>query len=149
MTQYQQATLDEKIALLKTARTNLAIAKGDNAVLLDEFKKNNPVYQANQNITEIFSVEVEALESEIRAEALLLYETDPEKKSLQHPSVQVKIFKVCSVFDIEMVRNWAFGNLPAALVVDMPKIEKYAKDFGSVDGVSVILQPRAQISTKL
>jgi len=91
--------------------------------------------------------EISILESRIRGLALDSYEETKNKNP--HPKVTIKIFKTFVILDAKKVWDWAFNNLPTALKLDEKKIEKYALEFGDVDGTQKGEEARAQIATEL
>lgn len=91
--------------------------------------------------------EVARLESQIKSMALALHVETGTKAP--HPKVAIKTFKTFVIRDPEAMRKWVVTNLPAALKVDEKKVEKYAHEFGEVDGTETGTEPRAQIASAL
>ena len=87
------------------------------------------------------------IEAEIKTAAIAEYKATGNKNP--QDSVTVKIFKTFAIVDAKKVFDWAWKNLPAAFKIDEKKIEKYAKEFGEVDGTVSGDEPRAQIAANL
>lgn len=138
--------IEKALQELKEAREQGANAKAQ----MDEMTKavtTSKEYLALQQYRTAADLLIESLTKAITDEADKFYKSTAEKKF--HDKVQVKIFAVAKILDANKVREWCFKNLPAALHPDLKTVEKYAKDFGNVDGVEVVEEPRVQIATKL
>ena len=138
--------LDEKLALLKSARESLKAHKEAANAALEDFKASDDVYTFNSEEAAKVGAIVADLEESIRALALVTYKESGIKKV--HDSVEVKVFPTFKVTDPAKVREWCFKNHPLALKPDMKMVEADAKD-GPVDGTETGQEARAQIATKL
>lgn len=138
--------MNDLLLELAEARTMRDGAKDLINKMLEEFK-GTMNFMAVQNDSMRYVAMVAGLEEQIRELAVAEFKSTGEKKP--HEKVVVKIFKTFKINDAKKVWDWAFKNLPAALKLDEKKIEKYANEFGEVEGTETGEEPRAQIATEL
>lgn len=143
----ERMNMDEKLNKLRMARENYNEHKSIASKALDEFKSSDDVYTWNTEKAKEASAEVEALEAEIRAEAIALYKADGNKKP--HDKVNIKIMTVFKIVEPARVLAWVKTNLADALIYDEKKIKNYATKIGAVDGTELIEEPQAQIASEL
>ncbi len=138
--------IDQKLAELKQARKANEFHKSEMKAVVERAKKSER-YLESEIIARESGDTITVLEAELRGLALDEYEAT--KNKTPHPKIAVKIFKTFKILDAAKVRAWAFGNLPAALKLDEKKVEKYALEFGDVEGTKKGEEARAQIATEL
>lgn len=138
--------MNELINTLAAGRANAATIKQQMEAMVKAVTES-PEYLELKDLAERVKSDVETTENAIRAEGLRLFTETQDKHP--HPKVEVKTFKVAEVQDENVARDWCFNSLPAALKLDTKIVSKYAKEFGTVPGVSVFEEPRVQIATKL
>lgn len=137
---------DEMLSHLKSAREDFLTAKEGMREII--FKATQGEEYKNFELTsELAQKDIAEIEAKIKEFALGQYLGSGEKKP--HPKVSVKVFKVVIQNSAEKVRAWVEANLRDALVVDQKKVEKYAKEIGTVDGMEVKDEPRVQIASEL
>ena len=139
--------IDELIKDLAKARAIHAEAKEKARIRMEEILSNDTPYFVQKSSADSTAVIIAELETRIRELALQEYAQNGTKAP--HPKVAIKIFKTFKVHDASAMRKWVFSNLPAALKVDEKKVEKYAHEFGAVDGAETGEEPRAQIASTL
>lgn len=138
--------IEQYLTQLKEARENSAAYKSAMREAVENVKQSD-TYQVYETSARESDQAIEFFESELRRLALAEYEAT--KNKAPHPKIAVKIFKTFKILDAAKVRAWAFGNLPAALKLDEKKVEKYALEFGDVEGTEKGEEARAQIATEL
>lgn len=143
----EQSKYDELLKELKIARENSASHKQAADEAVKTFKINDVSFLTHTVAYNEAQLLAEKLDTELRAAAVADYTANGIKKP--HPKVTVKTFRVFKILDMAKVREWVDSKLPDALVMDLKKVEKYAKEIGPVEGTTINEEPRAEIASAL
>ena len=134
------------LSQLRTARNVLETASSEMKALIEKAKQDD-IYTSLQAAATLAEGEIERLTESIHDEAMHQYSVDQKKHP--HPKVEIKAFKTFKVDDLKTVDTWARLTFPAALDVNLKKVEKFAKEFGEVPGATLGEELRVQIAKEL
>lgn len=137
---------DELLAKLKVAREKEEDDKKYLNGMIETAKLDHEYIRTSEDLTKTIQ-EITFLNEQIKTLALTEWINTKNKKP--HEKIEVKIFKTFKILNADVLREWVFKNLPAALSPDMKKVEKYAMEIGSVDGTEKGEEARVQIASKL
>jgi len=138
--------LDDALARLNYRRQRYQDALMKRKKMMEDFESSDDYVNATED-AQALQGDVIILEEQIRIDALARFLDNGNKKP--HEKIAIKIFKTFKVLDADAVREWCDKNLKDAMKPDMKLVEKYATEFGHVDGTETGKEPRVQIATQL
>lgn len=138
--------MNNKLIELAKARANSEELKAKQKEMLDELQQSQ-AWTDIQLARTGYQTQIENLEAEIKAEAMVVFDATGEKKQ---QGVTVKEFTVVKITDEAKAREWCMTNFRPALKLDTKTFEKAAQD-GTVPAelATIGTEPRAQIASDL
>ena len=131
---------------LRNARKAQEAASSEMKSMIENVKQDE-IYTSLQAAATLAEGEIERLTEAIHDEVMHQYSVDQNKHP--HPKVEIKAFKTFKVDNPVFMTTWVREMLPAALEVNLKKVEKYAKEFGEVPGTALGEELRVQIAKEL